>query len=418
MLRSFSILLIFIFCTSPLRAEIYDLGGLYTQHYRDGRYADWGRYSRLGAQLAIKQINTTNMLGDDKLRMKMENVIDYHCWTENIKAMMSTLASKSIIAITGAECSAPAAIMADLGQEYGIPIFSYGANASQLSSAINYPWFLRVVSPSEYYEGYLIDLAAHFKIDQIAYFHTTDPWGIGANKVIQQSTKNKNIRIIKKYSFPRDTSQSVIDEYVKETAILNVKNIVITTPTPDTVKIFKAIHKFGINKPGNTLFAAEMLIDYEDDAAVLGSIGYFAPIVRLPRSILLTKYIEDLKNFSQQELNVESANFIYSALSYDHIMLIANTILLVKKDKKPVTRTNLRDYMRSVSFTGITGNISYSTTSNDRLNTPIQIMNSHGADSNGAMNFVKIAEVDQKTGQLDIDEDKILWPGGISNYQY
>ena len=161
-----------------------------------------------------------------------------------------------------------------------------------------------------------------------------------------------------------------------------------------------------------------MLIDYEDDAAVLGSIGYFAPIVRLPRSILLTKYIEDLKNFSQQELNVESANFIYSALSYDHIMLIANTILLVKKDKKPVTRTNLRDYMRSVSFTGITGNISYSTTSNDMLNTPIQIMNSHGADSNGAMNFVKIAEVDQKTGQLDIDEDKILWPGSISDYQY
>ena len=65
MLRSFSILLIFVFCTSSLRAEIYDLGGLYTQHYRDGRYADWGKYSRLGAQLAIKKINTTNMLGDD-----------------------------------------------------------------------------------------------------------------------------------------------------------------------------------------------------------------------------------------------------------------------------------------------------------------------------------------------------------------
>ena len=74
--------------------------------------------------------------------------------------------------------------------------------------------------------------------------------------------------------------------------------------------------------------------------------------------------------------------------------------------------------MRSVSFTGITGNISYSTVSNDRLNTPIQIMNSHGADSKGVMNFVKIAEVDQKTGQLDIDEDKILWPGSISDYQY
>jgi hypothetical protein len=45
-------------------------------------------------------------------------------------------------------------------------------------------------------------------------------------------------------------------------------------------------------------------------------------------------------------------------------------------------------------------------------------MNSHGAHPNGAMNFIKIAEVNQKTGQLDIDEDKILWPGGISDYEY
>ena len=418
MLRVILSLFILSQYSQVIRAEIYDLGGLYTQHYRDGRYADWGEYSRIGAQLAISKINASNMLGEDKLRMKPENIIDYHCWTENIKAMMTTLAMKSIIAITGAECSAPAAMMANFGQKFEIPVFSYGANASQLSSAKDYPWFLRVVSPSEFYEGYLIDLATHFKIDQIAYFHTTDPWGEGANKVIQQSTKNKNIKIIKKYAFPRDTSQAAIDEYVRETANLNIKNFVITTPTPDTVKIFKAMHKFGINKPGNTLFAAEMIIDREDKRAVKGSIGYFAPIVRLPKSNLLTEYMEDLKNFTNKEIDINSANFIYSALSYDHIMLIANIIVLIKNDEKMVSRRLLYDYMRLVSFTGITGSISYINSSNDRLHTPIQIMNSHGAHPNGAMNFIKIAEVNQKTGQLDIDEDKILWPGGISDYEY
>ena len=72
--------------------------------------------------------------------------------------------------------------------------------------------------------------------------------------------------------------------------------------------------------------------------------------------------------------------------------------------------------MRSVSFTGITGNISYSTSSNDRLNTPIQIMNSHGISDNGKMNFVKIAEINQNTGQLEVYKDKILWPGKTKNY--
>jgi hypothetical protein len=47
---------------------------------------------------------------------------------------------------------------------------------------------------------------------------------------------------------------------------------------------------------------------------------------------------------------------------------------------------------------------------------PIQIMNSHGISDNGKMNFVKIAEINQNTGQLEVYKDKILWPGKTKNY--
>ena len=416
MMPRFCYLLAIIFIHNTLQAEIFDLGGMYTQHYHDGRYADWGKYSRIGAQIAINRVNESKMLGEDKLRMMPENIIDYHCWIENVDVMVKTLTEKPIIAITGAECSDPAVIMADLGALYDIPIISYGANASRLSSASKYPWFARVVSPSETYEGYLIKLVAHFNIKDIAYFHTTDAWGEGANRVVQSTAKKNNINIIKKYAFARDTSQTILDTYIKELKTLGIKHIVITTPTPDTVKIFKAIHKYGMNLPGNSLYAAELILDNEDLDAVNGSIGYFAPIAKLYRTEVLDAYINDFKLYTGESINIESGNLIYSALSYDHIMLIANTIKLIKNEKTAVNRNNIQQFMKKVNFEGASGNISFSPGSNDRLNMPIQIMNSHGVNIDGKMNFVQIAEINQKTGQLEVYNDKILWPGNTKDH--
>jgi len=49
-------------------AETYDLGGMYTYHYHDGRYADWGDYALRGARIAIEEVNGSGMLGDDRLQ--------------------------------------------------------------------------------------------------------------------------------------------------------------------------------------------------------------------------------------------------------------------------------------------------------------------------------------------------------------
>lgn len=414
MLKFYCLVIIIFF--SNLYAETYDLAGMYTQHYRDGRYANWGKYSRIGAQIAINNINQNHMLGNDRLRMSPENIIDYHCWVENVDFMVKTLSLKPIIAITGAECSEPAALMAELGELYKIPIISYGANASKLSSTKEYPWFVRVVSPSEFYEGYLIQLAAKFGIKNIGYFHTTDAWGNGANDVVQSAVKINRINIIKKYAFERDTEQTILDSFINDAKDLGIKHIVITTPTPDTVRLFKSINKYNLNVPGNTLFAAELILDNESLDAVNGSIGYFAPIAKLVMSQRLRAYMDDFREFSGEDIDTESGDFIYSALSYDHIMLIANTINLLKSKNKEITPENINNYIRSVNFEGVSGNISFSKGSNDRLNMPIQIMNSHGMNADGKMNFVRIAEINQKTGQLEVYEDKILWSGNTKNH--
>ena len=147
------------FFTSLSFSETYELGGLYTYHYHDGRYADWGDYARTAAYMAIDDINNENFLGNnDRLSMQPENVIDYHCWPSNVDAMAETLIKKNILIMTGTDCSSPAVIIANVGAKYEIPVISNGANASMLSSRKNFPWFLRVVTPSEEYDRYLIEL--------------------------------------------------------------------------------------------------------------------------------------------------------------------------------------------------------------------------------------------------------------------
>ena len=126
------VLLLLIVTPSVGVAQIYDLGGMYTYHYRDGRYSDWGDFSLHGSRIAIAEINDSGMLGDARIRMTNENTIDYHCWPENAALMAETLMQKGILVLTGADCSGPAVDIARVGEKYKIPVISNGSNASCL----------------------------------------------------------------------------------------------------------------------------------------------------------------------------------------------------------------------------------------------------------------------------------------------
>jgi len=392
-------------------SETYQIGGMYTQHYRDGTYAEWGEYSRIGVKLAIEYINNSGLIWPDTIEMLPENIIDYHCSSENVALMVKSLIERGVIAITGAECSNPAVIMANSGSQSKVPVISYGANAGELSSTSLYPWFIRVVSPSESYEKYLIDLAAFFNIRKIAFIHTTDAWGKGASRVIDEAVKNFDIEILRKFSFSRDSSQKEIDKILKIIKESNIKHIFITAPTPDTVKFFRSINKFDLNKKGYSFYASELILRDSPNDVISGATGYFAPIASLQSSPKLNEYIKNYESFTGETADSNSGNFIYSVLSYDHIILIAHAIKLMKDRDIDVSGENLMDYLRRVDFIGASGRISYENGSNDREFAPIKIMNFHGKNKDGKMVFKPIAQTDKQTGDLKIYGESIIWPG-------
>ena len=404
--------ILFINPDKNLYSETYNLGGMYTYHYHDGRYADWGDYAREAAFLAIEEINSSDFLGErNSLQLLPENTIDYHCWPSNAAKMAETLFQNDILILTGADCSSPAVEISKIASRYKIPVISNGANASRLSSREEFPWFIRVVTPSEEYDRYLIELAHSIGIKEIAYLYTTDAWGLGAKKVIHDSVNKRNILIKKEFGFKRDTNQETINDYVSEVISAGINNIVITGPTPDTVRVFKAIDKFNFNKKGNTIFATEMISADESIDAVNGSRGYFAPMTFLENTKELNQFKRRLSSRIDKKIDINSKAFFYGALSYDHIYTIAHAINNINSKNQMVTPHSLMENLRKVDFIGVTGRVYFSQKSNDRINMPLQIMNSHGFDeSSNSVKFESVATVSPK-GKLVIDHSKILLPG-------
>ncbi len=396
-------------------AEIYDLGGMYTYHYRDGRYADWGDFERHGARIAIEEINASGILGDDRIRMTDENTIDYHCWPENAAIMAETLMKKGILVLTGADCSGPAVEIARVGAKYEIPVISNGANASMLSSVEEFPYFVRVVTPSEQYEGYLIDMAVHFGVEEIALFYTTDAWGLGAKNVINQYAKKHAIKIAQEYGYPRDTPYEDVKAYMEKVKQAGIKHIFNTSPTPDTVRMFRALHELGMNAPGYSFYAAEMISADEAPDAVAGSLGYFAPMNELMPSPKLSRFKSALEKRLGKTVDPSSKAFFYGALSYDHMLAVGYAIRDIKEAGEDVTSQNMMKYLRRMNFDGATGHVSLVPGTNDRANMPVQIFNSHGYKADGkTVDLVSVGSVDPATGRLTVNEGAIVWPGNVT----
>ena len=90
---------------------------------------------------------------------------------------------------------------------------------------------------------------------------------------------------------------------------------------------------------------------------------------------------------------------------------MAHAIKNMNNDNTRINSKNLMPYLRNVDFEGVTGRVYFSDKTNDRINMPLQIVNSHGLDKlSNTVKFKSIATVSHQ-GQLIVDESKVLLPG-------
>jgi ABC-type branched-subunit amino acid transport system substrate-binding protein len=394
-------------------AQTYQIGGMYTCSYHDGRYADWGALALRGAQIAIEEINESGLLGADRMEMKDENVVDYHCWPEGADSIAEDLFKRDIIAITGVDCSDPAVRISKVAEKYKKPAISYGANAAILTSSIKFPFFFRVVTPSSAYERYLIEIAAKYGLKRLALFYTTEAWGIGACSIVQNAVMEAGLEVIVAYGYPRDTPLEVVERHMAEVKAKGIRNIFITMPTPDTVIAFRALAEQDMNQRGYAIFASEMTSADETPDIVTGALGYFAPMTKLYPSAKLAAFRAKLEKRLGHSIDPNSKLFFYAVLAYDHILAVGHALKDAKDaDEKAINGEVLMNYLRNVDFEGASGRINLSPGTNDRALMAVEIMNCHGYKEDGkTVDFVPVGFVDPLTGKLTLDESKILWPG-------
>lgn len=391
----------------------YKIAGMYTCSYHDGRYADWGDLALRSARIAVEDINKSGLIGEDRLVMKDEDVIDYHCWPEKAESIAEELFTRDVLAVTGVDCSDPAVLIAKVAEKYKKPAISYGANAAALTSPLKYPYFFRVVTPSSSYERFLIDIAAHYKLERIGLLYTTDAWGIGACHVVQTAATDAGLKVVVTHGYPRDTPIDVVRSYLADVKALGIRTVFITMPTPDTVIAFRALAQLNMNRSGYAIFASEMISADELPEVVAGIIGYFAPIAKLFSSEKLDAFKCKLEEKLDRTIDPHSKSFVYAALSYDHLLAVGFAIKAAKEaGEKTVNGEVLMNYLRHIDFIGVSGRISLSSGTNDRALMAIEIMNCHGTKKDGnTVTFMPVGFVDPLTGKLTLEESKILWPG-------
>ena len=179
--------------------------------------------------------------------------------------------------------------------------------------------------------------------------------------------------------------------------------------------MFRALHELGMNKSGYSFYAAEMISADESPEAVLGSLGYFAPMARLVPSPKLSEFTNALEKRLGKPVDPSSKAFFYGALSYDHILAVGYAIRDIKDAGENITSRKVMKSLRKMDFNGATGHVSLVPGTNDRAEMPVQIFNSHGYKSDGKIvKFVSVGNVDPLTGQLTVDEGAIVWPGNVT----
>ncbi|GAU08160.1 ABC transporter substrate-binding protein [Desulfoplanes formicivorans] len=413
-----------------VQAKEYQLAGMFSLSYANGLKADWGNYALQCAQFAIEDVNNSGILGDDKLAMKEENISNYRCRIQGSDVIAEKLfKKKNIIAMVGADCSGPAVKIAKVGAKYKIPTISYGSNAESLSSVENFPYFIRVVSPSSVIDTSLIRTAQHFGAKTISIFHTTDAWGMGGMESAAAEAKKLGLKA-DICGYPRNTNFYKVFTWLSRKKAMGIKHFAIIMPVPDTYTVYMAAKSLGMTKSGYYFYSSEMLSADNPPKGIYAAIGSFAPKAKMPEGKKIDQLREKLSKVEGKIIDANDVTFYWGVMGYDNIWAVAHAIKLAKDDGVTnITGEKLMPYLRKINYEGLSGKISIRPGTNDRAAMDLNIMNLRGyADpENGYFNhwlrkifapkslnivYEPIGVLDSTNDTLSIDINKVILTGG------
>lgn len=420
---------VFFVGAMPAQAREYRLGGMFSLSYSNGLKADWGNYALDAARFALEDINKSGILGSDTLVMNEEDTVDYRCRIQGSDVIAEKLFKKDIVALVGSDCSGPAVNIATVGARYKIPTISYGANAESLSSVKDFPYFIRVVSPSSVIDNSLVRTAKVFGAKEVCIFHTTDAWGMGGMESASHEAEKQGLKV-NTCGYERNTNFYKILTWLGRKKAAGLKHFVIIMPVPDTYTVYMAAKTLGMDTEGYYFYSSEMLSADNPPKGIYSAIGSFAPKAKMPVGDKIDALRQRLGNLLGKPIDPNDVTFYWGVMGYDNMWAVAHAIKLAKDDGvSEINGEKLMPYLRKIDYLGLSGRISIKPGTNDRAAMDLDIMNLRGyADpEKGYVNhwlrkitdpkslniiYEPVGVLDSASDELRMDMGKVILPGG------
>lgn len=285
-----------------------------------------GRSAKPAIQAAADDVNADATV----LRGTKLNVIfhDTNCsgFLGTIEAL--ELMEKDVVAVIGPQSSGIAHIISHVVNELHVPLLSFGATDSTLSS-LQYPFFIRTTL-RDYYQMYgIADFIDYHGWREVIVIFVDDEYGRGGVSVLGDALAKKRAKLTYKAAFPPGASKSVINDLLVQVNLMESRVYVLHVNPDSGLDIFASAKRLGMMGNGYVWIATDWLPSVLDstqpaDPDTMSLLqGVIAFRHHTPDSDLKKKFVSRWKNLNYTQ--TPSFNS-YALYAYDSVWLAARAL--------------------------------------------------------------------------------------------
>ncbi|MFM1655332.1 ABC transporter substrate-binding protein [Brevibacillus sp. B_LB10_24] len=301
-----------------------------------GKSALSGKFKKMGAELAVEEINADGGVGGKKLQLVIEDNLGTQ--EGSVSAFQKLVADPDIVAVIGSIRSTNNKAMDQFVKKAGVPVAMGGTNVG-LTKELKNKWYFRFRP----HDGYAAESIANFTADKlglkkIAIVYDTDAFGTGGKDLLLENYKKKGITPVDVEGYTTGTKDfTPFLENIRKSGAEAVNTYM--TNSEDAAQMVNQIRQLGLNVQliGSPSIAQEVTLKLAGDKLNgVYSVNDFA----LDQSPETIAFVEKFRKKYGENPDV------YTAWAYDALHMFSKIIAENGTDPEAIRTAmlNIKDY--------------------------------------------------------------------------
>ncbi|KAI3465634.1 hypothetical protein Pfo_022297 [Paulownia fortunei] len=336
-----------------------------------------GRGAKIAMEMAVEDINSDpRILNGTELKMIME---DSSCsvFMGSIKAFQ--VIEKGVVAIVGPQSSGIARIISHIANGLQIPVVSYAATDSTLSS-LQFPYFLRMSPTDSYQMAAIANIIDFYGWKEIIAIFVDDDYGRNGVTALGDELAKKMSKISYKLPLSPQYNLSEISDILSKSKSLRPRVYVVHICPDPKLKFFRIVKKLDMISSNYVWLATDWLSSTldsfprdRDSLKILQGVVTLRP--HIPNTPKKRAFMSHWRNMQQKDLT-HSKFTAYGLYAYDTMWLVAHSIDRFLKERGGITFSLsdtlqlgnlkvfdggelLQKFISNSNFTGLTGQVQF-----------------------------------------------------------